>query len=205
MSEKKSLIFSKNNEIVHSSYIIDETSIMCNKISINIVKDAFKNDTTQESILMNSNVNTIGESAFENCNELQIVEFVKDFSLLGSCINQSVSEESKNVKEIELVSSESLFVHYHAFKNCCRLHTVILPKMSKSKKIIIEKEAFLGCNELRTIVAYGDDVMIEEEAFKGCDAEKVVFVITSSNKNNSVARFARENGFRFIFCNSILI
>lgn len=190
MSKEKKLIFVKNNEIVHSAYIVDESSIKTNSISSNIAKEAFKNDTTQECILLDSKVNTIGESAFENCSEIQIVMF-------------SENKELKNEKETELAVSKTLSIHYQAFKNCYKLHTIVLPKMSKHKKIKIEKEAFLGCKELRTIVIPEGRAKIAEEAFIGCDTEKIVFVIFNQNNNCIVAKYAREHGFRYIVADPI--
>lgn len=201
--EKKSLIFLENNEIVHSAYIVEELSIKANTISSNIAKEAFKNDTTQECILLDSKVNTIGESAFENCSELQFVEFSEKLKLLGSTIRDSENKELKIEKELELVPAKSLFIQYHSFKNCCNLHTIVLPKISKRNSLIIEKDAFLGCKELRTIVISGGYASIDEEAFRGCDTEKLVFIVFNPNNNCTVAKYAREHGFRCVIADSI--
>lgn len=69
---------------------------------------------------------------------------------------------------------------------------MIFPKVNGM--LVIEKEAFAGCGELRTVV-FGNakDVDISEEAFIGC--AKVTFVCAS---DSAAERYAREHGFRIV-------
>lgn len=191
----KNLIFTKGQEIVHSAYTVKDDSIKILNVNSVILKQAFKNDATQECVLMTANVSSIGESALENCKELQIVEFTDK----TECILCNGEENKINLAN----SNFDLTVQYHAFKNCEKLHTVVFPAMQKHK-LTIEKEAFLGCKELRTVVIPNGEANIDGEAFKGCDTEKLVFVIKSDVANCSVERFAREYGFQCVTADNIL-
>ena len=193
----KSKLFLLNDKIVHSAYSIQDESLNKTEISHRVGNAAFKNDSIIEYVYLNSNVEFLSESAFENCSELKIVEYRDDNE-----IDKDKKEESSEEQNLEKTESDSSFViQYHAFKDCYNLHTVIFPDLHEDKKIIIEKEAFLGCKSLRTVVIWNGNAAIDNDAFRGCDNEKLVFVINNNDSNCSVARFARENGFRCICAN----
>lgn len=181
MSDKK-LIFTKGGNIVHSAYTVDDSKLKPYVYSNNIQQKASMNDNTVGIVYLKSNVSAISQSAFESCKELQIVEYADDGKLLDS------SETGK--LDIKSSATES-FVHFHAFKDCDKLHTVVFPK---NCTVSIEKEAFIGCKNLRTVALPDGDAVISTDAFTGCDKDKLVF-ITAGDENCAVARFARENGF----------
>lgn len=170
------------------------------------------NDLTVECVLMNPAVKVVEESAFENCKELQLVEYVDGDEIL---------ENGKNDNKIKMVSSsDNISIQYQAFKDCTKLHTVVFPCLLDKGKIVIEKEAFLGCKELRTIIILDEpknqkktssrdtqitkpiiSYDIADDAFKGCDTDKLVFVVT---KNSDAERYAREHGFHFVHPDNIV-
>ena len=178
------LHFTHSGKIVHSAYSLS-SDVITVSVSAELSEKTFMNDSTAEIVLLSSATSVIPQSAFENCRELQVVEYSDDGKVLDSVdadkvdINSSVTEVS---------------VHFHGFKNCEKLHTVIFPK---NCKVTIEKEAFIGCKNLRTVVLPDGDTDIASDAFTGCDKDRVVFVTAGDEKCNT-ARFARENGFRCV-------
>ena len=184
MLNLKNLLFTDTNGIIHVVYTLDGDSLKIIKLNNKILRNAFKNDTTTECVLLDSKVSVIELSAFENCSKLQIVEYVEHKEIL-------TNEDGK----IPLLKATNVIIQKHAFKNCGMLHTVIFPNSEENGKIVIEKEAFLGCKELRTIVLRGNGFDIADDAFKGCDMDKLVFVVSP---DSSAERFAREHSFRFV-------
>ena len=185
----KELIFRKNNKIIHFGYIVKD-DLRTIRIEEYIERFAIKNDTTIEHLILNQSSK---ESMCENCDNLQIVEYL--------------SKENQNKKESSLSTFNNLTIlrtkatisiEYKAFKNCINLHTVVLPLVYGQKsQLIIEKEAFAGCNNLRTVVFSKCNTVIEENAFTGCDFEKLTFVIVGNN--NAALRYAREHGIRYVY------
>ena len=201
MSTYKNLYFTRTLDgIVHSAYTVKADSLNPHKANANICKEAFKNDSTIECLLLEVNVASVAESAFENCKELQIVEYTEGDELLAN-ENEILANDDKG--NIKLTSSSNISIQFHAFKNCEKLHTVVFPKLDKGGQLTIEKEAFFGCKELRTVVLMSDkdaSVEITEGAFMGCDFNKLVFVVSPKS---TAEQYAREHGIRFVYADNV--
>ena len=142
---------------------LDLSKTMISKIG----EKSFLNDSTLQRIILPDTLTFIEQSAFEKSSELQIVE--------------NDSDKSKRYPRIQ----------YRAFKDCSKLHTVIL---NHRRKIVLEAEAFSGCYNLRTVQITGE-CDISNSAFDGCDKDKLCFVC---KKNSSVEKYAREHGYRYV-------
>lgn len=158
---------------------------------------AFMNDTTIVHVSFDDKLKKIQQSAFENVENLEIVEINSPKSLFYQNDKDSNDTGRNNLVLVQTYFSterkqKRLEIQTHSFKNCLKLHTVIFPKV---KEIIIEKEAFAGCESLRTVVLIANKVTFTENPFYDCKKD-LCFVC---NKNSSVDKFARENGFRTIY------
>ena len=125
---------------------------------------AFNNVDCVETVSF-SECTCIKMSAFEDCKEMKTVLWSKT-----SKDNTNEENEKKTEKGlIGLAVSEvaKLTIQSGAFKNCAKLQAVVLP--ITSGELVIEKEAFAGCGELRTVVfSEASEIDINEEVFIGC-------------------------------------
>ncbi len=187
---QKNLYFKNNMGLVHFAYSVN-ASMNVVSLSINPACSSFKNDNTTECVLCTS-VQEIGKSAFENCSELKIVEWVS-INCNNDSDENSILSTDKNGCYTNAVLKGNLHIQYQAFKNCGKLHTVVFPKCDG---LIIEKEAFASCRSLRTVVFFeSNNTEISSDAFAECDKKKLVFVVEN---NPEAVRFARELGIECV-------
>lgn len=159
---------------------------------ITIGKKAFKGDTTVQILKLSEKLETVGQNAFENCTNLERVEFCADLegkNLKGKTWAEIDEPDTTTDKQ---ATQQTLTIQYQAFRDCGKLHTVIFPQ--KLQSLVIEREAFTGCTALRTVVIQNarTDVEIDNDAF--CGLANVVFV----TENEAIRRFAREHEFRAV-------
>lgn len=150
-----------------------------------VARESFKNADIIENVFFDK-CNLIEESAFESCKELKNVIWK----------SENCNENKSVIKGITIPSFVSgvsnLRLQHKAFKNCSKLHSVILPSLNG--RLTIEKEAFAGCTELRTVVFCGScSIDMEEDSFLGCS--KLTFVC---HTGSPCEKFAREHGFRIV-------
>ena len=166
--------FSVNNDFDNKKIAIENEVVAFN---------AFKNVNNVEYITFNS-CYRIEESAFENCNDLTTVAFgeTKENKTTNGCIYG-----------ISIPTLKNLTIQHAAFRNCSKLHTVILPNVRG--KLTIEKEAFAGCNTLRTVVFPQNctNIDISGDAFMG--NSNIEFVC---KEDSEVARYAREHDMKIV-------
>lgn len=187
----KSMIITDTCKLVHSVYTVDETRVKTIAVNQQVGTKAFANEATTECVLFDQHATVIGESAFENCKELQFVQWTRNGEMLAF---ESTEDESKRMDNLFDVA-EKLTVQYRAFKDCGKLYAVVFPKINGS--LIIEKEAFAGCTSLRTVVLpWNGTFDIADDAFLGCDKDKLVFAVTKGSKAEN---FARQHGYRCVY------
>ena len=200
MSAKELYFTNATGAIVHSAYVVKD-GILTQKCTTNVKSSAFKNDSTVERILLQPTVTTIEQSAFENCTELQIAEYVEHVNVEDKNeVDVPILSNDENEKINLVASGTPVTVQYAAFKHCKKLHTVVFPKTCD---ITIEKDAFLGCEALRTVVLWDGDANIDSAAFTSCDSDKLTFVTGSADANCKVIRFAREHGCRYAIADNV--
>jgi len=105
-----------------------------------VPKFAFQ-DSKLKSIKMD-NIIQVEESAFENCSELESIDF------------------STTKKD------ETLYIQYYGFKNCVKLKNVYFPKQSI---VNLSKECFSNCKSLKAINIPYFLTVSENEQFIGCE------------------------------------
>ena len=149
-----------------------------------IEKSAFAHSGVEKILLTGCSPN-IGEKAFEDCGELNAVIFGE----LGK------DDPAGNLRNLKLSDVERDFtIQAGAFKGCSGLATLVLPKVPKEHTLVIEKDAFFGCESLRTVVAICGKIAFTGNPFDGC-SDHLTFVC---EENSEVERFARENGYRSV-------
>lgn len=90
---------------------------------------------------------------------------------------------------------ERLVIQKEAFLNCEVLETVIFPSV---KHLVIEKNAFENCKSLRTLILDFDDsghLDIHPLAFSGCEK------LTILTKSEKIMTYCRNNGVGYFDAN----
>ncbi len=106
---------------------------------------AFRRNSTITSVTIGSNILTIGESAFSDCEKLKSVIFEEGSQL--EAIEASAFENCKNMSSFTIPDSVMTIGDY-ALRSCSSLATINIPEYVYS----IGYEAFLDCASLTSIV-----------------------------------------------------
>lgn len=178
----KNVYLQKYNNLKYFICCYDENQILKISSGLQIIPSSAFKDSKIKNIQFEDKVKVIKQSAFENCSELENL-------IIGRNI-----EENKETDESNFVIEEvnaNFTIQKDAFKNSSKLQTLVLPKC---KKLVIEKNAFSGCETLRTVIALCKEIDFTENPFEDC-SESLTFIC---KKKSKLERFARENGFRSI-------
>lgn len=195
----KNVYLQKHNNLQYFICCYDENQILKISSGLQVISSGAFKDSKIKNVQFEDKVKVIKQSAFENCSELENLIIANDKEE-NKKTNMS-NKKSKKESEIRLGNflikekKKDFKIEKDAFKNCSKLETVILPKC---KKLIIEKDAFIGCESLRTVVAVCSKIQFTENPFIDC-SENLTFICY---KNSEIERFARENGFRYIYVKS---
>lgn len=149
-------------------------------------------------------INTIDEKAFFLANDVKKIFFDENLMSIKKeafkncssleifcCGSDGDYNNLRGIKISELAENVNFSIETSAFVGCENLNTVILPKCHVLK---IEKNAFSCCTSLRTVVALSDEIKFTENPFEDCPKE-LVFICT---EGSAVEQFARENGYRSV-------
>lgn len=133
-----------------------------------IGKNAFKGNSKVITIHIPTNVETIKESAFENCSSLKEIIVDGKASSLKDIENNAFS----NCITLENISFSSAInkIGEYAFYNCYKLKNITLESEYLS---IIEKYSFANCNSLDYIKLSSSIVKIDDYAFFHCNLKEV--------------------------------
>ncbi len=201
-------------ELVHSVYTVDESRLRIKAVKRSVGMKACANDDTIECVLFNQSVSSIKESAFENCCELQIVEWTEDGKLIGEVygkVNKSKSKQKKeptqqDIKILEL--SDRFAVQYRAFKYCSKLHTVVFPKNCEEDNEDDEVNKSNEGNEVNEVSEVSEvkedknvknKIVIEKEAFSGCKSLRTVVLLGNGTFDIDDNAFAGCDTDRLVF------
>lgn len=183
----KSIYLEKDNSTVYfiDSYKEDDFVVIDGNATI--AKSAFAHSDV-EKILFKGCHQCIGEKALEDCKSLTTVIFGE--------LGKDETIENSTLKNLTLATAgDDCTIQAHAFKDCAKLATLVLPKVNDEHTLVIEKDAFCGCGVLRTVVALCDKADFTGNPFVD-SSEHLTFVC---KENSCVARFARENGYRSVY------
>lgn len=181
----KNVYLQKHNNLEYFICCYDENQILKISSGLQIVSSSAFKDSKIINVQFEDKVININQSAFENCSELE-----------NLIIGKNIEENKNSIKEGEIRLSNFVIeevnadftIQKDAFKNSLKLKTIILPKC---ERLVIEKNAFSGCETLRTVIALCKEIDFTENPFIDC-SENLTFICY---KNSEIERFARENGF----------
>lgn len=132
------------------------------RVTIKIGEFFNRNDI--EIVEIPGSVNTIGQSAFENCKSLKKVVI----GLGCQTIGDKAFACCENMEEIEIPSTMKQICSY-AFSNCKSLEKVELPNLK-----VISQFLFVGCTGLKEIKIPESVTIIEENAFQECHINEII-------------------------------
>ncbi|MBD5426473.1 MAG: leucine-rich repeat protein [Treponema sp.] len=172
------------------TFFEEDWLIVINDNTTSIAESAFAYSDV-ERILFKGRYSSIGEKAFEGCEELTTVIFGELWK------DETLADKEKSIlKNLTLASARGDYIiQSNAFKDCAKLATLVLPKVDDNHKLVIENDAFCACGSLRTVVALCDTIDFTSNPFAE-EAEHLTFIC---KENSGVARFARENGYRSVY------
>lgn len=139
-------------------------------------------------------IESIRDDCFEGCTSLKTL----DFDSIGGKIGYEAFKNCKSLKEINLDAVSSIGVS--AFAGCTSLSSV---KITMAEGCRIEDEAFIGCQNLKSITFDGADCypggylgFVEDH--ESVDLKKVEGLTIIARKGTMAEEYAEKNGFAFV-------
>lgn len=195
----KAVYIKENNELKYFLFAMNtniEKIEECYFSDIETIKsDAFKNVKNLERIYFNEKLQKIEKNAFKDNISLEVfsccnIEKFKESNNENLELNDIIADKTADKTADE--QKKNFAVEAFSFSGCENLNTVVFPKCSK---ITIEKFAFENCSSLRTIVVLAEEISFTDNPFEDCPSD-LVFIC---NKDSTVERFARENGYGIVY------
>ncbi len=118
-----------------------------------------------KSIVVGENIRSVGDAAFYNSTEVEIVVEAK-----LAAIGEQAFYGCEGLSSITLGEGLSE-VPFEAFSGCLSLESVILPSTVKT----VAENAFEECVALRSVTAHSSLKKVEDSAFDGCEALAAVY------------------------------
>lgn len=148
-------------------------------------------DTKIESIVLHNNVTSIGESAFESCDNLRHVNFSKSLISIGASAFKNTAIESADLPE------GLMQLGANVFQNCTSLEGIVFPSTLSEIPVQICYE----CTNLKNVVLKEGVTAIGASAFRECPSLEYVEIPASLTtiQNPQYAFRAANNNGRLIF------
>ncbi len=121
----------------------------------------------KESVKIDPACTAIGDSAFE-MSSVKTVDIPENVERIGF----EAFADCTELKEISFTGNKLTVIDEHAFQNCTRLKTIIVPASVKE----IYPNTFNGCKKLASVILPEGLETIWHEAFKGCASLKTVVI-----------------------------
>ena len=158
------------------------------------------------SVVIPTNVTTVGYSAFKRCSSLTTVTFEKESQLktIGGDYYYGAFSDCTALTSIEIPASVET-IEATAFKRCSKLATVTFEKGSQLKTIgggyysSYYYGAFLVCSSLTSIEIPASVETIEATAFKRCSKLTTVTFEKGSQLKIIGGGFDTNVGYRYIY------
>lgn len=155
-----------------------------------IAEKAFISTNEVRRVFFDKTLTKIQKDAFKNCENLEVFCCRETESATPEDVK--FGEDSAKLKGLNTSNIQSGFViETSAFIDCRKLQTIILPKC---KVLRIEKNAFSGCDRLRSVICLAKKSEFSDNPFDDCSKD-LVFVCS---KDSEIEQFARENGYRYV-------
>ncbi len=174
--------------------IPDTVTVAGQEIPVTSIEDkAFKGNTIVTEVKIGDNVETIGESAFENCSKLKKVEVSDSVTTIekkafSGCKSLTNIDTGKNTTEIgdyafagctklkkTKIGNRIVRIGSKAFANCKALTSLTIPKSVKK----LGAQFASGDNKMKTLIIKNKNLKkkdINKKAFKGIPATCVIKV-----------------------------
>ncbi len=149
-----------------------------------VASNACKNNKNLKTLVIGSNVKTIGSKAFYGCKKLSKVTIGKNVTSIGNSAFQSCGALTKVT-----VPSKVKTIGSKAFYGCKKLSKVTLGKNVTS----IGNSAFQSCEALKKITIPSKVTKIGSKAFYNCKKLTSMIVKTTKLKNKSIGKNAFKN------------
>ena len=131
-----------------------------------IPREAFKNCSKLQQLILGNSIQVIGEDAFYGCENLAEIRWSKSLIEIGSG-----SFYGTGIQELRFPSECKLTIQESAFWNCTELKTVKL-----GEEVTCLKDTFHDCVALDSIELPPTIVLIEAEMCAKCNSLKTLFL-----------------------------
>lgn len=162
-----------------------------NKTPVKAIADgAFtgKKNLTSVTFAKDSNLTTIGENAFTNCNGITTISLPATLTTVGTSafrnctklVSVDFGEKAEVEGESEAVKSKLTAIPVSMFEGCSKLTSITIPESVKT----IGEDAFTSCIAL-TDVELGIGVQtLGKRAFRGCTALETLDLTSATSLTN---------------------
>ena len=154
-----------------------------------------------KSIEIASGITKIGNYAFYNFSKVTSVSFGEGSEL--ETIGNGAFENNNSLKSITIPKGVETIDEY-AFCSCARLESVVFEQGSQLKTI--DEFAFRYCHALNNLIIPGTVVTINKDAFYSCDSMTNIYISADPNKegfsweDNDIDDFIKPVGSRTTKC-----
>ncbi len=176
----------------------------------NICDNAFENCTSLKEVVLSKNVSNIHSGAFKGCSSLESitlpflgrVKHSQSPTHLGRIFGaenyyENASYVPKSLKTVNIINTFS--INENDFYGCSNITEINIYNTAtiKSDGISkIEKNAFNGCANLKTVSIPDTVTSIENNAFSGCDSLQKI----KCHNNSYALTYAKQKGILYSIC-----
>ena len=146
-----------------------------------IYTDAFKCVSGIDRIILPCELTVIQEFAFDNCNDLRIIDY--------DSTNGAISSEENSI-----LSKTNLIIQSNGFSCCQNLESIHI----KCNKLSLEKDAFANCRNLKNIIIQCNELDFRTGAFSNA---KNLTIYGNKTCKSYLEKYCNSNNINFIEVN----
>lgn len=142
-----------------------------------IAKEAFKNCSSLESVIIPEGITDIKDYAFYQCTSLKNISLPDTLLSIGNqCFYKAISLQAIDIPE------NTTSIGYSAFEDCVTIQELVFPKNSKQISQSIAK----GCTNLRTVTINQGPTSIGWHSFDNCTSLESIYIPLSITDMNCI-------------------